>query len=465
MADQAFLVFVAIAMLSVLGLWLLIAFGSLTRAEADGQPILAVAVLMLCSCAPVLFWITGTHVPVFDYAKLRTPTAGQAIVGQMSVLALVVLVAFGAAYVLKGQAYVDSRGRAVWACYLGFAVGAILAMIAGTRPSLRYEPLLGFAAMTVLFVSVRGHPDRWVTMSGRLLLVYVWASLATAVVRPDWAFEATSRATLVLGVRPRLVGITANPNALGPLAAMALLLVAVHWRGPWRVINAMAAGAVLVMTDSRMSIAGAVAGLLVVYVGNRGIGRVRRTVVAACLVAIPLLLVASATDPMERLAALSDGSLSSHQVTTLGGRLDVWKQTLDEWRVNPLFGYGPSLWSPEYRQQFGLSFDWVGQAHNQWIQTLGEAGLVGLAGLVIYVGSLLRAALLTLTRSRGLTGALVVLLLVRMLSESPLRNPTLDVVTLLHVVTFTVVLAYSRPVPDPRLIERATPSARVPSTA
>lgn len=444
MAEYAFGAAATVTLLVVLALWVLISFGSVARVEADGRPILGTTVLIFYGLVPVVFWFAGTHLPAPDYASVPRPTALQRTVGQISVVGLVLLLGVAAGYLLTRQATSDGRGRGVWLSYLAFAAGPVLAMVAGTRPGLRYELLFAPAALTVLYCSLRGSPDRWVILVGRLLLVYVWTSLVAAAVRPEWAFEAHARATLLLGTRPRLVGITASPNALGPVAAAAFLIVAARARGPWRVINGIAAGAAVIMTDSRMAVAGAVAGLLVMYICNREIGQARRTVLAVSVLALPLLLVASATDPMERLATMSEGSLSSRQVSTLGGRLDVWEQTLDEWRRNRLFGYGPALWSPEHRAQFGQRFNWVGQAHNQWIQTLGEAGLIGLAGLVMYIASLVTAALATLARSRGLTGALVALLLFRMLSESPLRNPGLDVVTLLHVVTFAVVLAYSR---------------------
>ena len=461
----------AIALLSVLGLWALISLQSIARLESGGRPVLASTVLVLYGVAPVLFWVAGDHRPTVDYAKIRGPTDLQITAGQLSTLGLVVLMAVAAGYFFTRQGQLDLQGRGLWVAYVAFAAGPFLAMVAGTESGLHYELLFTPAALTVLYLSLRREPDRWIALVGLLLLLYVWASLLAAAVRPEWVFEATSRPTLLLGIRPRLVGITASPNALGPVAATALLIVAARKRRGWRVINGIAAGAALVLTDSRMALAGALAGLLIIYICHRDMGRAWRAVVAVSVVALPLLLIAAASDPLERLATVTEGSLSSRQVSTLGGRVDVWKKTLAEWEGNRFFGYGPGLWSPEHRAQFGQRFNWVGQAHNQWIQTLGEAGIVGLAGLMVYIASLAKAAFHTLTRSRGLTGALVVMLLFRTLSESPLRNPSLDVVTLLHLVTFTVVLAYVRRAPDRTVGQGAVPpgdlasSRRLPSAA
>ena len=70
------------------------------------------------------------------------------------------------------------------------------------------------------------------------------------------------------------------------------------------------------------------------------------------------------------------------------GRTDVWDLTLREWHSSPLVGYGPSLWSPGYRSSHGFSaLSWVGQAHNQFVEALGQTGLIGFIALVLFVSA------------------------------------------------------------------------------
>lgn len=443
MAASAFSVTAAVAMFVVLAAWGLLTYGGIARRQVEGRSAFAVAVLIILVAAPLLAWAGGTHLPLSDYARITPVTGTERLAGRISTFVMIAILTSAALYLLSSPERVLLRGRSLWMGYLAFAWGLIIAMAFGTRPGFRYTMLFAPAAMTIVYLCMRSEPERWTVLVRRTLMIYVWGSLVTAIARPDWAFDPRSRATVLLGTSQRLVGLTPHSNALGPVAGTALLIVIATSRARWRVVNGIAAATVLVLTDSRAAIVGTVFGLVIMFVHQRDYGRALRSILVASVISVPLLLVLASPSPLARLGAVSDGSLSNQQVTSLGGRLEVWRTTLNEWRHNPTFGYGPSLWSPEYRRQFGSRFDWVGQAHNQLIESLGSSGLVGLAGLLIYVAMLIRTAIRTSVRSHGLTGALVALLLFRMLSESALRNPAMDIVTLLHTVTFVVLLAYS----------------------
>ena len=130
-------------------------------------------------------------------------------------------------------------------------------------------------------------------------------------------------------------------------------------------------------------------------------------------------------------------------IGTLNGRFQIWDVTLQAWRENVLFGYGPDIWSPERR--FRLNMFNVGQAHNQFVQTLGEAGLAGLLLLVVYLITLLSIALRRFVASRGLILSLLVLLLARCVTESPLRSEgLLSWATFLHLLLVLVACHYLR---------------------
>ncbi len=445
MTELAFYAATRSALLFLLVIWGLLALHALARQEARGRPAFAQAMILLYGAAPLLFWATGTHRPIGDYGKLAALTAHQRAMGRVSVIMMIaLLICFAVIQLPCTRAPGNPLGRRLLLAYLGFAAGPLLAIVFGTDSGFRLTLLFAPATMTVVYLSMRrGDPDWWTTIARRLLLVYVWASLAAAIITPEWAFDASSRATLLMGATTRLVGVTAAPNTLGPIAATVLIIVLTTSRGRWRWTNAIAAGVVLVLTDSRMAMVGTVVGLIIVFIHHRQCGRGLRTALVASVVAVPLLLVALSTSPLTTLASATDGSLSAQQVSTANGRVEVWRTTLTEWRRNPVFGYGPDLWSPEYRSQHGQQFSWAGQAHNQWVQTLGDSGLVGLTGLLFYVVVLIRTAAVTSRRSGGLTGALVALLLLRMTSESALRSPGLDAVTLLHVVTFAILVVFS----------------------
>ncbi|WP_406811570.1 O-antigen ligase family protein, partial [Klebsiella aerogenes] len=59
---------------------------------------------------------------------------------------------------------------------------------------------------------------------------------------------------------------------------------------------------------------------------------------------------------------------------TLSGRVSIWFEVIKDWQNNPIFGYGPDYLDVEHRLRLGMLFAF--HAHNQFIQTLGQSGLV-----------------------------------------------------------------------------------------
>jgi O-antigen ligase len=140
---------------------------------------------------------------------------------------------------------------------------------------------------------------------------------------------------------------------------------------------------------------------------------------------------------------------------TLNGRTLVWSLTLDQWRQAPLVGYGPTLWSAAYRANHGFSdLTWVGMAHNQFIQELGESGLVGLVALIAFVLALLGWAWRSRSVDRGLALSLVIALLLIMITEAPLVVDALPVA--LYPVFAVVVVTMTSASLDRRGEHRAS---------
>jgi O-antigen ligase len=107
--------------------------------------------------------------------------------------------------------------------------------------------------------------------------------------------------------------------------------------------------------------------------------------VAACLSAIVFALVLLwallLADVGPAVAGFFETSQGA-QLVSMTGRDLIWAIAMDEWRANPLFGYGPDLWNDAYRQSINLPN--ATNAHNQFLDTLARSGIVGAAGLVLY---------------------------------------------------------------------------------
>lgn len=161
----------------------------------------------------------------------------------------------------------------------------------------------------------------------------------------------------------------------------------------------------------------------------------------------------------EILFAKIFSTLESAGATTLTGRVVLWQLALNEWWENPLFGYGPTLWDEDYRLAVGLSF--AHHAHNQYINTLGSAGLFGIAGLAIILFAYLYYALRFFGATSGVLLAVLAVIAVRGLTETPMSVwGVLSQETLINLALVALMTQIARSAPStsaqPRMSMYAT---------
>jgi exopolysaccharide production protein ExoQ len=275
------------------------------------------------------------------------------------------------------------------------------------------------------------------------------SSLIGIVAYPNFVLHQPSPG-VIPGINWRLFGVTGHANTLGPIALLAVLLdlySPFRWRSV-RTIYLVSAIAVLILAQSRTSWVACVlilcSVLVPIYVmparkaiaDPRSFGKAVWVLVLCSLIVIALVcgLV---------LSGLGEYLLKKTELGTLNGRFQIWDITLQAWRENVLFGYGPEVWGFERRAQFGMFH--VGQAHNQFVQSLGEAGLVGLGLALVYLLTLFYVACRNFVASKGMILALFFLLLSRCVTESPLRSEgVLSWATFLHVLLITVACYHLR---------------------
>ncbi|GGR29227.1 hypothetical protein GCM10008957_45280 [Deinococcus ruber] len=127
---------------------------------------------------------------------------------------------------------------------------------------------------------------------------------------------------------------------------------------------------------------------------------------------------------------------------TFTGRSVVWEQSLQEYKKNNLGGYGPELWSENYANDQGLP--WATQAHNQWYQTLGSSGNIGMIGLLVYTLTLTFMAVSCAKNTRGLSLAVVSIMLSRSFTESSFQISSLDISNVAFQVSACLIIMNSR---------------------
>lgn len=350
------------------------------------------------------------------------PLEGTGLLVSQSVLALVLVGAVALFAQRVPQAPLTGSLRALAWGGAAYTAGPVVSAAAAGHGGLRWNlalPVILFGA----FLAVPRPPLSELLRTLRIVLrCFMWAGLAALAVAPDWAAPPLHHGTpavrdfLGLGV-PQFAGLATNPNQLAPLAAMALLveLAPVARRGLWP-LHALAAAVSLLLTQSRMGWACAAAVLLLDGAWNRTRVRTAVSTVVAAALGTAALLVPATQDAVTR--TLTTGT---DDLTDVRGV--AWRLAYEEFLRNPLFGYGPTLFGPAYRQRvFGTADTWIGQAHNQVMSTLGDSGLVGLAGLLFLFGALVVRAVRTRAASHGLSTALVTVLGTACLTESPLRH-------------------------------------------
>lgn len=309
-----------------------------------------------------------------------------------------------------------------------FYVPILLAAVWYQRPE-RLWPLVGAA--------------RWV------ILALMLGSLAGVWLRPDFVMHRPD-ASWLPGIDWRLFGLAPHANSLGPIALLGIL-VELHSPSRWKVLRGVvfaSSAAVLVLAQSKTVWATVPLMLAFVWlplslsrtsaIGDRG-QDFRRTVLALAGAIGVLVLVAAAAVAFDVVDVIEHRS----DLVTLTGRTRIWDITLQAWRENVLFGYGPGIWGVDRQREFQMFY--VGQAHNQIVQTLGEAGLVGLVLLLGYLGALLVSALKTFSASRGIVLMLLMLMLVRCITEAPLRaEGILSWNTFVHVLLIVMACHHER---------------------
>ena len=272
-----------------------------------------------------------------------------------------------------------------------------------------------------------------------VLRIFTYGSLVAILINFQWAFsvEAQIQDRHFFGV-PQLFGLTGHPNALGAVAAAACAVEAANIARTrlfkWHTAVAVA---VVFLSQSRTGWIAAFLGL-VLLAGPasrflRWFGVAALGVIGAVMFVLPGAL------------QMIESVLTGADVTTLNGRTVVWNLALTEFYANPAFGYGPELFSASYRENIlGPRFAFVGQAHNQFVHTIAQGGIFLLAALIVFLIGLLVAAVRGQVKSAGLSFALFIVLLERMLTETPLLHRGADPSFILDLATVAIIALATR---------------------
>ncbi len=245
--------------------------------------------------------------------------------------------------------------------------------------------------------------------------------------------------TLVLGTTGRLHGglPPLHANELASLAVLCLIwVVARLFRGEDRVSSLLfipACIAIIVLTQSRTSLAAGITALVVVALFATRV----RTSVAIVAASVPAAGYALVTLTPVASVLVTRGE-EVQRLTTFADRLYAWKAAVAPGQTtwHQLFGGGLSQKTVQVTGQ-----PWTEQVlDSSWVSALVQAGWVGFAVGVLWVLSVLVGALRAPAQWRGVLVAMTVFLALRGFLESGLFDATTAFIVLSTISFSTVAL-------------------------
>lgn len=279
------------------------------------------------------------------------------------------------------------------------------------------------------------------TVRGSLLGVLFFTLLLLAI-NPVSVLEPTSGG-LIPFFPWRLWGATPHANSLGPIAFVGILFEVAYpvkkRLNHYLILACFFACFILAQSKTAW-----LAGLLSIGIfyflrpGNdsrAGIGKILVTLFAA------VVLVITIWAAMYYLPKIAN-FLASDQFGggNFSGRDRIWNLALYEWERSPIFGYGPSIWSAEYRLSHMMNFAF--HAHGQFFQIIGESGWIGLISLSGYLIALCLMILRSGSRVKIFGTALLVFLVIRCVAEPTFRSLyPFSGDFILHLVLYAILFA------------------------
>lgn len=335
----------------------------------------------------------------------------------------------------------------------GLGIGIAIVRSRGHRFDVPASPFLwvfGFLACSVLGAAADGRLVPTVVLAVRVLLVLLIIGVLMSTYRPQDVLHAVivvfgvlvvvaTLTTLVLGRTGRLRGglPPLHANELASLAVMCLVWVVARLLrgedGPASALFVVACITIIVLTQSRTSLAAGAAALIVLVLFAT---RVRVAVAAAVATVPALLLGLLVLTPVTNL--LVTRGEDAARLTTFADRLYAWTAALAPGQAlwHEWFGGGLSQKTVQVTGQ-----PWTEQVlDSSWVSALVQAGWLGLAIGICWVVSILLGLLRAPRDWRGVMVALTVFLVLRGFLESGLFDATTSFIVLCTLAFSSVLM-------------------------
>jgi len=401
----------------------------------------------------LLILVNNCLAPLFSGRDLLSPDGLAAPIGigkWFTRLVILTTLTVCTARIVAAAFSSENRGARGGLLFITFAVyfltSAVLPSALGTHPEFKHDLLYVPFLFAAVYASRTQDPELALRFAKLGLFTFLLASCLVTLVAPELTIERNYH-SWIPGVSVRFWGLEAHANSMAPLALVYLLL-AVHqpFERRWLQRLGLLLGiAVLLFAQSKTTwIAAAITIPLLLVVRTGAWGAAAFSLLSfGGVIGLAMLLLPALGVSLEGLSETQQG----YEASRFTGRDVIWSLAVQEWRRNPLFGYGISMWNETYRMQIGM--DHAVSAHNQFLQTLSVAGTIGLIGLAAYLAVLVRYAVRAARPSQALSIGLLILVLLRCVTETPLQLESfLSGAFVTQLLLFHVALAFGKPAPS-----------------
>jgi hypothetical protein len=192
----------------------------------------------------------------------------------------------------------------------------------------------------------------------------------------------------------RVMGFSFNENAFGAhMVILGLLAFAFIADSRWTIFTFLLTFIGLFSSGSRGALAAFTFGLFVLFLTRSRAYKLLPWVIVLAFTTIAIFQAVTIRGSVSPIVPSSQTGLRSLNVAdqdSARGRLEIWRLATKSWLENPrtfLIGTGDLASAMKVKHDaravsFGLTKDSLTHAHNLWIQTAGESGLLGLSAMI-----------------------------------------------------------------------------------
>lgn len=405
--------------------------------------------LAVLALAPVVTTLLNDRdVNALDFAVSIDPNSAVAYAGRAAVALVGLLTAWTMLKSGRGLSLPKSNNRRanlLLGSIVFFALGhTLLPGFFGADQQFSLNILYGPLMLIAAYRAGRMSSGAAISSVRWSLLIFVLLGFAAAIIVPQMALQTEQVPLRLPFIDFRFWGLGSNPNNVAPLALMLVFFVIYQpFKSLALSVTAIVLAALTILLAQSQTTWTATLVILPLYWFYRVIPKPMRKARVDPAIFVGTLVLTTAgllmllwelsqidltmlTDTFGQItqgAAGNYNASSGLQDDSLNARIEIWHIALETWQDNFWFGYGPAVWDTDFRLQVGMAYAY--SAHNQIMQSISVGGVVGLASLLFYLATLTYLSFKTAEQSNGLTVALLGLIYLRGITETPLDTDTL----------------------------------------